>query len=145
MQSLLASRLDRLAERGKQLLQTAAVIGVEFAQPLLAEVASVPEAELDDALRELVGAEFLYELSLYPAAEYAFKHPLTQEVALGSLLHERRAEIHREVARVLEANPTGDEGERALDRFFHDEGRLALWQTLFDPRHDLILELDSAR
>ena len=36
-------------------------------------------------------AEFLFEQSLYPVAEYAFKHPLTQEVALGSQLKERSA------------------------------------------------------
>ena len=40
-------------------------------------------------------AEFLFEQSLYPVAEYAFKHPLTQEVALGSQLKERRRQVHR--------------------------------------------------
>ena len=36
-------------------------------------------------------------------AEYAFKHPLTQEVALGSQLQERRARVHAAVARAIEA------------------------------------------
>jgi len=35
--------------------------------------------------------------------EYAFKHPLTQEVALGSQLQERRAKTHGRVARAFQA------------------------------------------
>jgi tetratricopeptide (TPR) repeat protein len=46
--------------------------------------------------------EFLYEESLYPHVEYAFKHPLTQEVADRSQLKERRAETHAAVARAVE-------------------------------------------
>ena len=52
--------------------------------------------------RALRRAEFVYEASLYPVAEYAFKHPLTQEVALGSQLRERRARTHAAVARAIE-------------------------------------------
>ena len=37
----------------------------------------------DSVLGELVGSEFVYEQELYPEAVYAFKHPLTQEVAYG--------------------------------------------------------------
>src|SRR5262249_22990474 len=36
--------------------------------------------------------------ALYPEAVYAFKHPLTQEVAYRSQLGERRARVHRAVA-----------------------------------------------
>src|SRR5262249_14377523 len=43
----------------------------------------------------------LYETALYPEAEYTFKHPLTQEVAYRSQLGERRARVHRVVARTL--------------------------------------------
>jgi predicted ATPase len=35
---------------------------------------------------------------VYPVAVYAFRHPLTHEVALGSLLSERRRELHRRAA-----------------------------------------------
>jgi adenylate cyclase len=103
VQAVLAARIDRLPEREKQLLQTAAVIGKEFSEPVLARVANLPEVELRDALAALRRAEFVYEASLYPVAEYAFKHPLTQEVALGSQLRERRARTHAAVARSLEA------------------------------------------
>ena len=84
VQPLLAARIDRLREREKQVLQTAAVIGLEFPEPILAAVAELPKSELDEALRALKAGEFIYERSLYPVAEYAFKHPLTQQVALDS-------------------------------------------------------------
>jgi hypothetical protein len=44
--------------------------------------AQVPELRLRERARHKV-AEFLYQEALYPEAEYAFKHPLTQEVLLG--------------------------------------------------------------
>jgi adenylate cyclase len=113
VQAVLAARIDRLPEREKQLLQTAAVIGKEFSEPVLARVAGLPDAELRDALAALRRAEFVYEGALYPVAEYAFKHPLTQEVALGSQLRERRARTHAAVARALEALHEGKLDEQA--------------------------------
>ena len=59
------------------------------------------EEELRAALRTLKDAEFIVEQSLYPVAEYAFKHPLTQEVALGSQLKERRRQVHAVVAHAI--------------------------------------------
>src|SRR5207249_1373084 len=76
VQALLAARIDRLGEREKQTLETAAVLGLEFAEPLLRRVAELPDGELAPALRGLVSAELLYEVALYPEAVYAFKHPL---------------------------------------------------------------------
>jgi class 3 adenylate cyclase len=103
VQAVLAARIDRLPERETQVLQTAAVIGREFAEPILYASAEVPEGELRAALAALKAHEFVYEQTLYPVAEYAFKHPLTQEVALGSQLHERRRRTHAAVARATES------------------------------------------
>src|SRR5205085_1172619 len=103
VQAVLAARIDRLPEREKQVLQAAAVIGKEFVEPILLAAAEVPEGELRTALASLKAHEFVYEQALYPVAEYAFKHPLTQEVALGSQLQERRRRTHATVARAIEA------------------------------------------
>jgi class 3 adenylate cyclase/tetratricopeptide (TPR) repeat protein len=102
VQSVLAARIDRLPESEKRLLQTAAVIGKEFSEPVLTRVAERPSAELVDDLAALQRGEFIYEQALYPLAVYAFKHPLTQEVALGSQLRERRVRVHAAVAQALE-------------------------------------------
>jgi adenylate cyclase len=99
---VLAARMDRLAEREKQLLQTAAVIGKSFEEQLLSAVSELPEAGLIDALAALRSGEFVYEESLYPTVEYAFRHPLTQEVALQSQLLERRRRLHAAVATAIQ-------------------------------------------
>ena len=121
VQAVLAARIDRLGEREKVLLQTASVIGRELPEGLLREVAELPERDFDEALRTLVRGEFLYESALYPEPEYAFKHPLTQEVAYQSQLAAKRARVHAAVARALEAmDPTGT-GERAALLAHHYE------------------------
>lgn len=82
-------------------------------QSLLAAVAELPEAELKAALSALRRAEFIHEQALYPVAEYAFKHPLTQEVALGSQLQKRRRRTHAALARALEGEETSPLDENA--------------------------------
>jgi class 3 adenylate cyclase/tetratricopeptide (TPR) repeat protein len=102
VQALLAARIDRLPERERRVLQTAAVIGKDVRGPILERVVDVSGAELSESLANLRNAEFVYETALYPVAEYSFKHPLTQEVALGSQLGERRRAVHAAVARAIE-------------------------------------------
>jgi adenylate cyclase len=124
---VLAARLDRLGEREKRLLQTASVIGKEFTDPLLRAVvaaagrAALPEVELEEALAALGRAEFILEQSLYPEVEYAFKHPLTQEVAYDSLLGARRVELHAATASAIEAVEAEKLDERAALLAYHWE------------------------
>ncbi|MGH7261591.1 MAG: ATP-binding protein, partial [Nitrospiraceae bacterium] len=133
VQALLASRIDRLGEREKHVLQTAAVIGKEFPEPILQRVVSesgglsLSEAELRAALQVLKDAEFLYEQALYPVTEYAFKHPLTQEVAYRSQLQERKRRTHAAVARTLEESNADrlDESAALLAHHHEEAGDLA--------------------
>ena len=128
VQAVLAARIDRLPERDKQVLQTAAVIGKECADAVLrrvlAETATVvpPPEDIAAALRDLVAAEFLYEEALYPETVYAFAHPLTQEVAYRSQLAERRARVHAAVAGVVAALYADKLDERAALLAHHWEG-----------------------
>jgi class 3 adenylate cyclase len=152
VQTVLAARIDRLPEREKQVLQTAAVIGKTFEESLLQRVVATV-SELDDvalgrAITALTAAEFLFEAALYPRLEYSFKHPLTQEVALGSQLRERRIQVHAAVARALE-EMGGNLDERAAEiaqhwaaaqdggRAARWHGRAAQWAGLSDPREAL--------
>jgi len=120
--AVLAARIDRLPERDKALLQSAAVVGTELARPVLAAAAALAEAELEPALRSLIAAEFLYEQELYPEAVYSFRHPLTQEVAYRSQLAERRAVVHRRVAEAIEQLYPERLDERAALVASHWEG-----------------------
>jgi adenylate cyclase len=121
VQFVLAARIDRLPEREKRLLQVASVIGPDFSEPLLAAVAELPAEELKAALAALRRAEFVHEQALYPVAEYSFKHPLTQEVALGSQLRERRRKLHAAVAHAIESQDTERLDERAALLAHHFE------------------------
>ena len=98
--SLLA-RLDRLAPV-KEVAQIGAVIGREFGHELLAAVAPLDGAALDDALRQLVAAELVFRRGEPPEATYVFKHALVQDAAYASLLKSRRQELHARVVRALE-------------------------------------------
>jgi class 3 adenylate cyclase len=88
VQATLAARIDRLGGADKAVLQTAAVIGRNFTEPVLRLVAGRSPQDLAAALRRLCTAEFLQEVALDPVEEYRFWHPLTQEVAYGGLLRE---------------------------------------------------------
>jgi class 3 adenylate cyclase/predicted ATPase/DNA-binding IscR family transcriptional regulator/ribosomal protein L40E len=105
--AVLAARIDRLAEREKQVLETAAVVGREFTEPVLRRVVELSEIDLAASLQKLANAEFVYEEVLYPQAQYTFKHALTQEVAYNSLLNERRLTLHERVAKAIEEIFTG--------------------------------------
>lgn len=129
--ALLAARIDRLAEREKDVLQTAAVIGREFDEPTLAAVVEQDAPALREALQKLKDTEFVYEQSLYPVAEYLFKHPLTQEVALNSQLQERRRRLHAAVARVIEAAHASNPDSKAALLAHHWEAAADSHQAFF--------------
>jgi class 3 adenylate cyclase/tetratricopeptide (TPR) repeat protein len=121
VQSVLAARIDRLPERVKQILQTASVIGEKFSEPILRHVADPGDGDLLASLHALTNAEFLYQEALYPEGQYAFKHPLTREVAYRSQLAERRARVHAAVARTIEEVESEKLGEHAALLAYHWE------------------------
>jgi tetratricopeptide (TPR) repeat protein len=103
IEAVLAARIDMLPPTAKRLLQTAAVIGMHVAVPILQAIADLSAEELHTHLDHLQTAEFLYETGRPPASAYAFKHALTQEVAYGSLLQEQRRMLHGRIVEALEA------------------------------------------
>src|ERR1700687_3536780 len=103
VQGILAARIDRLPADQKDLLQTLAVIGKEFALSLVRAVVSKSDDELTRMLSNLQLGEFIYENPAIGDVEYSFKHALTQEVAYNSLLTERRKELHRRTAVAIES------------------------------------------
>ena len=106
VQGVLAARIDRLPVAQKELLQTLAVIGKEFAFSLIQRICDGGGAWMDEHLRDLLArlesAEFIYQRPAFPEVEYSFKHALTQEVAGSSLLTERRNALHERTAQAIE-------------------------------------------
>jgi class 3 adenylate cyclase/predicted ATPase len=101
LQDSLMARLDRLVT-AKGIAQLAAVIGRQFAYPLLHTVSQVDEMTLQRELGRLVEAELVYQRGVPPQATYTFKHALIQDAAYESLLKSTRQQYHRHIAQVLE-------------------------------------------
>jgi class 3 adenylate cyclase/tetratricopeptide (TPR) repeat protein len=101
IQGVLLSRIDRLAEELKVLLQKASVIGRVFFYRVL-KVLAADGAAVDSQLTSLQDSDLLHERARLPEIEYAFKHALTQEVAYHTLLGPQRKALHHKVGEALE-------------------------------------------
>jgi class 3 adenylate cyclase/tetratricopeptide (TPR) repeat protein len=126
VQALLAARIDRLPTEDKRVLQCAAVIGKDVPLPLLEAIADVSDDDLRRSVHQLQSAEFLYEISLFPAFEYTFRHALTLDVAFGTLLQDRRRALDARLVAAIE----GLSGERTTDqveRLAHHAFRGGVW------------------
>ena len=126
VQAILASRIDRLPLVEKQLLQSAAVIGKDVPFNLLHAIADGDEEDLSRQLARLQSAEFLYQTRLFPESEYTFKHALTQEVAYGGLLTDRRRAVHARIVEEIE-RLYGDRLAEQVERLAHHALRAERW------------------
>jgi class 3 adenylate cyclase len=122
VQGILAARIDRLPTDAKDLLQTLAVIGREFPLSLIRAVVPKSDDELSRLLDDLQLGEFIYEQPAVGDTEYIFKHALTQEVSYGSVLQERRQQLHERSAAALERLYTSS-AEEHLAELAHHYGR----------------------
>ena len=108
VQAVIRTRLDRLDLEAREVLRLASVIGREFTRGIL-ERATNP-ARLPQALQTLKSAGIIQQVRVVPEPTYRFKHGLTQQAALGSLLDHQRKELHGRVGEAIEARH-----ERGLD------------------------------
>jgi tetratricopeptide (TPR) repeat protein len=99
VQAVLASRIDRLTDRDKEVLQAASVIGRDVPIELLRAVVDLSVPELTASLERLSTAELLGPGE--SPGERAFRHPLAQEVAYRTQLLDRRRGTHAAIARAL--------------------------------------------
>jgi len=102
IQEVIMSRVDRLPDRPRRLLQTASVIGRRFPYRVLVRVVG-DEAQLDWALGHLKSSQLLEMCRAGEEVEYVFKHALIQEVVYNSILQKTRRELHVAVAQTIEA------------------------------------------
>jgi tetratricopeptide (TPR) repeat protein len=104
LQQSLAARLDRLGS-ARETAQIGAVLGRDFAYPLLRDIAEMEESALQAALDRLAEADVLIAESIGKQATYRFKHALIQDAAYDSLLKSRRQALHKRAAEVLRDDP----------------------------------------
>ncbi len=149
VQSVLGSRIDRLAEHDKILLQAAAVVGREFPLEAVAEIAELAEDLARESIARLVASEMIYERPDLQRDAFAFRHPLVQEAAYGSLLSDRKRDLHRRAASALSAlyKDRADETAALIAHHWEEAGdvmqaaaafvKAALWIGTRDPRQAL--------
>jgi class 3 adenylate cyclase/predicted ATPase len=101
LQASLMARVDRLGS-AREVLQIGAAIGREFSYEVLAAVAGLPDAVLQDALIRLTEAELLFLRGTPPNAVYSFKHALVQDTSYSTMLRARRQQLHAAIAQILE-------------------------------------------
>ena len=107
LQATIAARIDRLDPKVKRTLSAAAVIGSRFSSDLLAGLG------IDASVEELINAQLIDQVRFIARAEYLFRHPLIRAVAYESQLKSDRAELHRQLAAVIEQRDPGTADENA--------------------------------
>ena len=108
---VLLARVQELSEPAQQVLRVAAVAGRRVSHRLLAEVAVWSEADLEQSLREAIGAGVL--VADRTTRTYVFRHALLQEAVYADLLPSEQVRLHAAYARLLAAEPDGAAAELA--------------------------------
>ena len=123
---VLSTRILRLSDADRRVLQSAAAIGRDVPSTLLEAVCTLPPGATRSSLSALQAAEFLHPTRLGADAAYAFNHALTWDVAYDSILEEERSALH---ARIVEAIEHLYEARLVdhLERLAEHAERGALW------------------
>jgi DNA-binding NarL/FixJ family response regulator/tetratricopeptide (TPR) repeat protein len=103
--------VQALSEPAQQVLRVTAVAGRRVSHRLLAQVAGSPEPDLEQGLREAIGAGVL--VADTTTGTYVFRHALLQEAVYGDLLPSEQVRLHAAYARLLAAQPDGVAAELA--------------------------------
>ena len=123
VQVLLASRIDRLSQEDKRLLQSAAVVGKDVSSQLVAAITDLDERVLSGMLARLQDAAFLEATT---DGNYTFKHALTHEVAYRSLLQDQRRMLHARIVAAIEAD-SGTRVAEHIERLAHHAFQGEVW------------------
>jgi DNA-binding SARP family transcriptional activator/tetratricopeptide (TPR) repeat protein len=108
--ALLAARLDRLTADDRRVLQAAAVLGHTFPTVL---VQPLVDTDARQALLVLARRDFVEPDAPDPfgSESWVFRHALVREEAYATLPKRRRAQLHEQVAEIIDATTQ----ERGID------------------------------
>jgi DNA-binding SARP family transcriptional activator len=146
LHGLIQSRLSRLTDAGRRILDTAVAVGRDFDFDLVARASGLSEDAALDGLDELLAAGLVHATG--PTTVYRFDHSLVMEVAYREVGEARHRQSHRHIAaamkQVYRQNPPknldgllafhyteGNEPERAAPHAFQvgmTAVGLAAWQ-----------------
>jgi hypothetical protein len=118
LHATIAARIDRLTPAAKRTVTAAAVIGSRFSRGLLETLG------IDPAVEDLLGGEFIDQITFTRQPEYVFHHPLIRTVAYESQLKSDRAQLHRRLAAAIEARGTPDQDAALIAEHLEAAGDL---------------------
>lgn len=98
---LIAARIARLNQRTIEVLQRAALLGLEFGLGLLSMFEELGD-ELSAQLHAMRGLGYLEELPGERGSKFGFSHSLLREAAYSSLRDDQKQELHGRLGRRLE-------------------------------------------
>lgn len=98
---VILSRVDKLDEKTRELLNTASVMGRNFYYKVLEE-ATDTIGELDDRLAYLTDVQLISESKKKQEIEYLFKHALAQQLTYDAMMQQSRKDTHLKIARSIE-------------------------------------------
>lgn len=112
--SLIQSRLARLSDSARRVLDAAVAVGREFDFEVAARASALSDSAALDALDELRLAALVYPVEGDPTGRlHAFDHSLTMEVAYREVGEARHRLLHRRVAEAMESLYSGERLEAA--------------------------------
>lgn len=94
--SLIQTRLERLSDAGRRVLDTAVAVGRDFDFELVARASGLSEDAALDGLDELLDAGLVQPAGV--GTIYRFDHSLTMEVAYREVGEARHRQLHRHIA-----------------------------------------------
>jgi DNA-binding SARP family transcriptional activator len=120
--SLIQSRLDRLSEGARRILEAAVASGRAFEFDVAARAAGISETAALDALSELGAAGLIHPGE---GTQFIFDHSLIMEVASREVGEARCRLLHRRVAEAMESLYRGSrlEQEAGMIAWHYREGR----------------------
>lgn len=126
LRDLLLARFDRLGDDARRVVQVVSGAERPLTHPLVTQLAGLPEARLDEAIREAT----LSGILVVADDDYRFRHALLREAVHDDLLPGERARLHRAYAEALEENCEGSDTADSAALAYH-------WQLAQDDRRAL--------
>jgi tetratricopeptide (TPR) repeat protein len=116
VQELVRRRLSLLTPSAGAILESAAVLGLEFRADEIERVTSLPPESCREGLAEAAASRLLAEVG---GGSYRFSHALLRATVLRGMSTSARAHLHLAAASVLEALASGGVISRAPEIAYH--------------------------
>jgi predicted ATPase/class 3 adenylate cyclase len=131
IQTVIHSRLDRLDKDARDLLNKASVIGRTFHDSVLVCMTGVDRQTLSMHLAALEKFDYIKLIHPGPEPEYAFKHPLVQEVIYNTLSLDQLKKMHQKVGQCMET-VFGDSIANYTELLSHQFYKAEEWSQAYD-------------